>query len=94
MTFDDVTEQEISKCIRIIVSPLPTNFMESTALAFFVTECRGVKFYDFKRRHLEFGIHRRSSKQLTSALMNLILISKRGLAPCAHSARARARAVV
>ena len=29
--------------------------MESTALAFFVTECRGVKFYDFKRHHLEFG---------------------------------------
>ena len=29
--------------------------MESTALAFFVTECRGVKFYDFKGHHLEFG---------------------------------------
>ena len=33
-------------------------------------------------------IHRRSLKQLTRALMNLILISRRGLAPCAHSASA------
>ena len=31
------------------------NIMESTALAFFITECRGVKFYDLKHHHLELG---------------------------------------
>lgn len=29
--------------------------MESTALAFFITECRGIKFYDLKRHNLQFG---------------------------------------
>ena len=39
--------------------------MESmaSALAFFVTECRGVKFYDFKRHHLEFGTKLRFVRQ-------------------------------
>ncbi len=34
---------------------MAVNSVEVIALAFFVTECRGVKFYDFKDDKLGFG---------------------------------------
>ena len=34
---------------------MAVNSVEAIALAFFVTECRGVKFYDFKDDKLGFG---------------------------------------